>query len=122
MQEKLYATPCGKIHYWVNRDCGPAAITLVFLPGLTADHRLFDKQIACFEGKYNLLVWDAPGHAASWPFRLTFSLMDKARWLDEILCREALCQPVIVGQSMGGYVGQAYAELPLIRPLCSESM
>ena len=111
MQEKLYATPCGKIHYWVNRDCGPEAITLVFLPGLTADHRLFDKQIACFEGKYNLLVWDAPGHAASWPFRLTFTLMDKARWLDEILCREALCQPVIVGQSMGGYVGQAYAEL-----------
>lgn len=111
MQEKLYATPCGKIHYWVNRDCGPEAITLVFLPGLTADHQLFDKQIAYFEGKYNLLVWDAPGHAASWPFRLTFSLMDKARWLDEILCREALCQPVIVGQSMGGYVGQAYAEL-----------
>ena len=67
MQEKLYATPCGKIHYWVNRDCGPEAVTLVFLPGLTADHRLFDKQITCFEGKYNLLVWDAPGHAASWP-------------------------------------------------------
>lgn len=111
MQEKLYATPCGEIHYWVNRDCGLEAITLVFLPGLTADHRLFDKQITCFEGKYNLLVWDAPGHGASWPFRLTFSLMDKARWLDEILCREALCQPVIVGQSMGGYVGQAYAEL-----------
>lgn len=111
MQEKLYATPCGEIHYWVNRGLGPAATTLVFLPGLTADHRLFDKQITCFEGKYNLLVWDAPGHGASWPFRLTFSLMDKARWLDEILCREALCQPVIVGQSMGGYVGQAYAEL-----------
>ena len=35
MQEKLYVTPCGKIHYWVNRDCGPEAITLVFLPGLT---------------------------------------------------------------------------------------
>ena len=54
MQEKLYPTPCGEIHYWVNRDCGPEAITLVFLPGLTADHRLFDKQIACFEGKYNM--------------------------------------------------------------------
>ena len=64
-------------------------------------------------------------------FRLTFTLMDKVRWLDEIFCQEALCQPVIVGQSMGGYVGQAYAELfprklkgfvALIRPLCSESM
>jgi pimeloyl-ACP methyl ester carboxylesterase len=44
----------------------------VFLPGLTADHRLFDKQVAYFEGKNNVLVWDAPGHAASWPFSFTF--------------------------------------------------
>ncbi len=84
---------------------------LVFLPGLTADHRLFEKQVEYFEGKYNVLVWDAPGHAASWPFSFNFDLMDKARWLDEILCMEGIDKPVIVGQSMGGYVGQAYAEL-----------
>ena len=82
MQEKIYPTPCGGIHYWVSQEHGPDGATLVFLPGLTADHRLFDKQVAFFEGKYNLLVWDAPGHGASWPFRLEFSLMDKARWLD----------------------------------------
>lgn len=111
MQEKIYPTPCGGIHYWVSQEHGPDGVTLVFLPGLTADHRLFDKQVAFFEGKYNLLVWDAPGHGASWPFRLEFSLMDKARWLDGILCAENLRCPVIIGQSMGGYVGQAYAEL-----------
>ena len=86
-------------------------VTLVFLPGLTADHRLFDKQIAYFEDKYNVFVWDAPGHASSWPFRFDFSLMDKARWLHAILEQEEIKHPVIVGQSMGGYVGQAYAEL-----------
>ena len=111
MQEKIYPTPCGGIHYWVSQEHGPDGVTLVFLPGLTADHRLFDKQVAFFEGKYNLLVWDAPGHGVSWPFRLEFSLMDKARWLDGILCAENLRCPVIIGQSMGGYVGQAYAEL-----------
>ena len=83
---------------------------MVFLPGLTADHRLFDKQIVYFEGKYNVLVWDAPGHAASWPFAFDFVLMDKARWLDGILEQEGITKPVIVGQSMGGYVGQAYAQ------------
>ena len=61
-------TPLGKIHYWVHL-ISPDGVTLVFLPGLTADHRLFDKQIVYFEGKYNVLVWDAPGHAASWPRR-----------------------------------------------------
>lgn len=110
MIESTFQTPCGAIRYWVNRDAGRQGPALVFLPGLTADHRLFDKQIEYFEGKYPVLVWDAPGHAASWPFRLDFTLMDKAAWLDEILTRECLPDPVIVGQSMGGYVGQAYAE------------
>lgn len=84
---------------------------MVFLPGLTADHRLFNKQIKYFEGKYPVFVWDAPGHASSWPFTFDFNLMDKAKWLDEILTREGFDQPVIIGQSMGGYVGQAYAQL-----------
>ena len=78
MTEGTYATPCGIIHYWLNMVdmSGP---TLVFLPGLTADHRLFEKQIAYFENKYNVFVWDAPGHAASWPFTFDFDLMDKDR-------------------------------------------
>lgn len=111
MEERIYQTPCGAIHYWISKVQGAETTTLVFLPGLTADHRLFDKQIEYFQGKYTVLVWDAPGHGASWPFRLEFSLMDKAKWLDGILCGEAIRHPVIVGQSMGGYVGQAYAEL-----------
>lgn len=111
MTEKIYRTDKGDIHFWISRVADPEGVTLVFLPGLTADHRLFDQQIAFFEGKRNLLVWDAPGHAASWPFTLDFTLMDKARWLREILREEGIDRPVIVGQSMGGYVGQAYAEL-----------
>lgn len=56
------------------------------------------------------MVWDAPGHAASWPFEFNFSLMDKAGWLDDILKTERFSRPIIIGQSMGGYVGQAYAQ------------
>ncbi len=110
MNEKTYTTASGTIHYWVN-IIDIERVTLVFLPGLTADHRLFEKQFEYFENKYNVFVWDAPGHAASWPFRFDFSLMDKVRWLNEILEQEKIEKPVIVGQSMGGYVGQAFAEL-----------
>lgn len=110
MEEKVFSTPSGDIHYWAEH-CEKSPFTLVFLPGLTADHRLFDKQIEYFSGKYSLLVWDAPGHAASWPFRLDFSLLDKARWLGDILDREGIDAPVLIGQSMGGYVGQAFAQL-----------
>lgn len=111
MIEKTYETPCGAIRYWVGEIAGGGEPALIFLPGLTADHRLFDKQVEYFESRRPILVWDAPGHAASWPFELTFTLMDKARWLDGILAREGFLKPVIVGQSMGGYVGQCYAQL-----------
>jgi pimeloyl-ACP methyl ester carboxylesterase len=81
------------------------------LPGLTADHRLFEKQLAYFKDKYRVLVWDAPGHASSWPFEFSFDLRDKAIWLDEIFQQEGMVNPVIIGQSMGGYVGQMYSQL-----------
>lgn len=125
MEERTYITQCGTIHYWISKidavgkSDDPDALdksyaskcTLVFLPGLTADHSLFEKQIEYFEGKVNVFVWDAPGHAASWPFDLSFDLMGKVRWLDEILTAEDIENPVIVGQSMGEYVGQAYSQL-----------
>ena len=44
MQEGVYETAMGSIHYWMD-VVNAGEVTLVFLPGLTADHRLFDKQI-----------------------------------------------------------------------------
>lgn len=110
MKEKTFETKLGSIHYWVSKEAEHDAPQLVFLPGLTADHRLFDKQIEYFEGKYPLFVWDAPGHAFSYPFELSFNLEDKAEWLDEILESEGFDDIVLVGQSMGGYLGQMYAQ------------
>ncbi len=109
MIEKTFETPCGVIHYWSN-EILPERRSLVFLPGLTADHHLFDRQAEAFESTCNILSWDAPGHGASRPFRLDFSLMDKAVWLHEILQAEGISQPILVGQSMGGYVGQCFLQ------------
>lgn len=110
MREKTYKTQKGTIYYRLNKKEEKGKVSLIFLPGLTADHRLFDRQIAYFEEKYTVFVWDAPGHAASRPFDLNFSLMDKAGWLNEILTEEKIENSVIIGHSMGGYVGQAYAQ------------
>ena len=101
MSEKIFHTLNGDIHYWTN-EIRLERRTLVFLPGLTADHHLFDKQVEIFENQCNVLVWDAPGHAESRPFVLDFSLKDKATWLHGILEAEGIRQPILVGQSMGG--------------------
>ena len=89
MTERVFETPKGTIHYWINA---------------------FDRQTEFFEPKYNLLVWDAPGHGASRPFELDFTLADKADWLAEILRTEGITAPVLIGQSMGGYVSQCYMD------------
>ena len=48
MKESTYQTPCGMIHYWAS-ILSLDAITLVFLPGMTADHRLFDKLVKLYQ-------------------------------------------------------------------------
>ena len=109
MQGKIYSTPKGDIHYWTDFTA-PEAMTLVLLPGLTADHRLFDLQVKAFAGRYRILVWDAPGHGASRPFPLDFSLRDQAVWLHGILEQEEVRAFCLVGQSMGGYVAQCFLQ------------
>jgi len=109
LAERMFSTPNGVIHYWISTVPGERT-WLVFLPGLTADHRLFEKQIEEFEDEYNLLVWDAPGHGFSRHFDLNFSLADEAHWLHSIMTHEGIYKPVLIGQSMGGYVAQALME------------
>lgn len=109
MLKKGCETPYGVIRYWTCR-VGENRPWLVFLPGLTADHRLFDGQVAELGKGYNCLVWDAPGHGTSRPFALKFSMEDLARYLRQIFTAEGIAGPVLVGQSLGGYIAQVYME------------
>lgn len=125
MKQQYLNTEKGTVCYWTPEPSGAQASGpsdaqlpwLVFLPGLTADHRLFDKQIEYFDGTttgkriVNCLVWDPPSHGASRPFDLDWSLDNLAHILREILEREGVSSPTLVGQSMGGYVSQAYLDL-----------
>lgn len=110
LKEKVYETAKGEIHYWVRKN-DEKKQWLIFLPGLTADHHLFEMQIDTLGKKYNCLTWDAPGHGKSRPFSLTFSLEEIVQYLYNILEKEAVRRPVFVGQSLGGYLTQIYTEL-----------
>lgn len=109
MDEKTFSTSYGKIHYWINRICSDG-MWLVFLPGLTADHRLFEKQLEGLGKKFNCFTWDAPAHGISRPYALRFSMEDMARYLHEIFLKEGIRMPILVGQSMGGCLSQVYME------------
>ncbi|MCI8996347.1 MAG: alpha/beta hydrolase [Lachnospiraceae bacterium] len=108
--EKICNTVHGEIYYWTV--CAEEERPwLVFLPGLTADHRLFEKQLEGLGDQFNCLVWDAPAHGKSRPFDLGFSLDHMAKYLHKILRREGILRPVLIGQSLGGYISQAYMDL-----------
>ena len=106
---KQYETESGLIRYRVNTFL-PDRKTLVLLHGLGADGRMMIPQVRAFCNDYNLLVWDAPAHGKSRPFPFTFSYMDIAGWLHEILEKEGVKQPVLIGHSMGGYIAQCFME------------
>lgn len=110
MAGQEFSTDGGVVRYWISFGCAKAP-QLVFLPGLTANHRLFDRQIEHFESRASCLVWDPPSHGLSRPFKLGWSMADLARLLHTILQREGLTHPVLIGQSMGGYVAQAYLDV-----------
>ena len=112
MEEKWIVSSRGKTFYWTEEPAAAGSRSLIFLPGLTADHSLFDRQIQYFSGKYNLLVWDAPAHGKSRPYR-DFSYPHLAGELKAILDAEGITSAVLIGQSAGGFVAQSFiAEYP----------
>ncbi len=106
MKEKILSTESGDIYYWISRDYEENRITLFFLHGLTAGHELFAKQIDHFKGKYNLLVWDAPAHGRSRPYK-EFTYEKAAIAAKQILDDNGISNAVFIGQSMGGFITQS---------------
>ena len=113
MEKKTLQTEKGRIVYWTsgsNQSGGDkdTGIRIVFLPGLSADRRLFEKQTEYFSKSWNCLVWDPPAHGESRPFSLSFTMDDLASYLRQILEKEGGGPCVLAGQSFGGYVAQAF--------------
>lgn len=117
METRHFRAKSGTIAYRISKPIDRAdsqrskTPCLVFLPGLIADHSLFNRQIGNFLEKADCLVWDPPAHGASRPFKLDYSLDDLATLLRDILEDEQLRDPILIGQSIGGCVSQAFLSL-----------
>lgn len=111
MEQKRFETTEGTIAYWASTPVKPQLPCLVLLPGITADHRIFELQIPALEAKANIFTWDAPSHGLSRPFPPAWSFDQLAQWLHDILLQERASRIVLAGHSMGGYLAQVYTEL-----------
>jgi len=105
--EKSVFSGLGTTCYWTNDIQSSTA--LVFLPGLTADHRLFESQLSFFQDEFKVLVWDCPCHGKSRPY-VDFSYANVSSELDRILENERIDRAVFIGQSFGGMIAQYYID------------
>ena len=106
MIEKYVTMDNGNVYYWMPDVWMEGEKTLFFLHGMTGDHTMFDKQAAYFSKSYNVIVWDAPAHGKSRPFR-DFDYDKAAKAIKKIFDTENISGAVFVGQSMGGFLTQA---------------
>ena len=107
MNEHKLKTPRGNVYYWISDNYNKNKETIFFLPGLTADHTMFDDQMEFFEERYNIIVWDAPCHGKSRPYQ-GISYKDTSEVILKILHTHEIENIIAVGQSLGGYHAQAF--------------
>ena len=108
MKQKNIKSKNGTIYYWIGGSKKKDASCIVFNHGMTADHTMFDKQIEFFSEKYKMITWDIPLHGESRPYE-SFSYVNVAKELNNILKNEEINKVILVGQSMGGYICQEFA-------------
>ena len=107
MDEKIVKSERGNVYYWISSAVAKQRDTLFFLHGLTGDHNLFEKQIEYFENDYNIIVWDAPMHGKSRPYR-DFSYLNAIEDMKQILDDNHIEKVILIGQSLGGYFSQSF--------------
>jgi len=108
MVEKKIITDYGNVFYQISDNWNIERNTMFFFHGLTADHTMFKDQIYYFQGKFNIIVWDAPLHGKSKPF-VKFDFKLTSDIIYQILMENDVNKFIAVGQSFGGYYVQAFA-------------
>ena len=107
MQKAKIYDSIGNIAYWRSDVLDLSRDTLFFLHGLTGDHTMFEQQFSTFEEHYNIIAWDAPAHGESRPYS-DFTYENAANGLKKILDECGIHMVVLIGQSMGGFIAQAF--------------
>ena len=107
MQRRKMEDSIGRIVYWRSDPFDLSRDTLFFLHGLTRNHTMFEQQFSFFGGSCNIIAWDAPAHGESRPYP-AFTYENAAEGMKKILDECGVSAVILIGQSMGGFLSQAF--------------
>jgi len=85
--------------------------TIVLLHGFLENKKMWKDYVDFFSEKYRVVTIDLLGHGESEPLGYVHEMEDNANAVNEVLEYLKIEKATIVGHSMGGYVGLAFAEL-----------
>jgi len=96
--------PGCQIHYWLAG--APDAPLVALSHAALTDHSFFAAQVPALVPRYRVLTWDIRRHGASRPLAGPCTIPDAVAGLAAILDSLRVSRAVMLGQSMGTYVGQ----------------
>jgi pimeloyl-ACP methyl ester carboxylesterase len=91
-------------------DSGSGSV-VVLLHGFLGSHEIWQKTIENLSRSYRVIAIDLPGHGSTPCIGYAHSMELMARCVKKVLDSLRLKKYVIIGHSMGGYVGLAFADL-----------
>lgn len=96
-----------RLHYKYIKNQRPV---LLLIHGFLGSMEQWDYLETGLSTHYSLLKIDLPGHGNSPEFSITYTLESLTLLIDQILIDEHIENIDILGHSMGGYLGSAYAK------------
>ena len=84
---------------------------IVLLHGFLENKTMWKEYVDLFTEKYRVVTIDLLGHGESESLGYVHSMEDNASAVKEVLHHLEISKAIVVGHSMGGYVGLAFAEL-----------
>ncbi len=91
-------------------DIGKGRV-VVLLHGFLGSHQIWENTILELSKSYRVIAIDLPGHGSTDCFGYVHTMDLLAKCVKEVMDSLRLKKYVIVGHSMGGYVGLAFADL-----------
>ena len=84
---------------------------IVLLHGFLENKTMWQEYVDLFTEKYRVITIDLLGHGESDSLGYVHSMEDNASAVQEVLNHLEISESIVVGHSMGGYVGLAFVEL-----------
>lgn len=84
---------------------------IVFLHGFCETSEIFELLVPDLSKSYRVVCIDLPGHGGSGLIPGMHHLEEVGRWLNKAFKALDIKKPVLIGHSLGGYIGLAFAEM-----------